>query len=216
MKLFWPLLLTACVLLLGAAACGGDDDSGDGSGSAPTDTAAGDDGEGEGGDGDSEETPDGGVDGGDGGSASPELEDYFRVMEEIGIRTDDELEAIQSDLNDGAPETDEEEIEAIREAFQRTGETLERSLTEAGDLGPPAEVQEAHQAFIETLTDFLALLSEFVDASDGVTSATEFETLINEYDPQLTDADDTFDDACLELQAIAVDNGIAADIRCGD
>jgi hypothetical protein len=224
LKSLWTLLLLICALSLvaGLTACGGDDDADTGGDATATETPAdGDD------SGDGEETPttdgDDGGDGGDGDDgddgddgASAELEDYFAAMEEIGTRTDAELEAIQAELESATFDTDQEEIDAVRDAFQRTGEILETAVLDVSDLTPPTEAEDEHQEFISTLVDFLAILSEFLADTEDVTTSDELDAVAEQYNPDLTASDDEFDEACFDLQGIADDNGIAADIQCGD
>jgi hypothetical protein len=204
-KLGTLALLLVATLLLGLAACGDDDDDG-GDDITPvaedTDDATDDVGD----DDDEGDAPIGGID----------LEGYFATMEDIATRTDDELEAISEDLVNTTFESDVEEIEATRNGLQQTGEVLELATLEVAEIDPPDEVTDEHGEFLSALQNVTALSSDLYSDLDGVTTIPDAEEVLGGYDDDLQTADDTFDEACLALQAIADDNSIDRDLQCGD
>lgn len=209
--------LFALILVAGISACG-DDDDGPGAGAQDTPAVDGG-GEDDGQNGDSGDDDGGGsspapTDSGGGTGSSPELEEYFRVLEEISARTDTGLEEAGAGL-DQTFETEEQEVDALREAIRNSGEVLEQSLLDVGQLDPPDEVTGDHESFRDALSEVVRLTAEVLDAIEDVTTSQEMEDLIlNEWDPVLTEADNAFSDACFALQDVAATNGITVDLRC--
>lgn len=205
------LMPIALVTLIGAAACGGDDDDAtDDTATAEATATATEDSDSN----DRTSTPRGTANGSDDSSA--DLQDYFDGVSEIAIRTDTTLEGIGSDLQSATFANDAAEIEATRTAFQQAGETLELAILDFADLDPPDEAADAHAEFIDKLQAALAVQSQFLADMDDVTTSDELDALADDYSPDLTESDSAFDEACLALQQIADDNGAEADLRCTD
>jgi hypothetical protein len=205
----FALITSALFFAAGLAACsgGGSDDKRDG-GATATPADGGDDTT------PAEQTP---TDGGDdGGLDSLDAEEYFRALEQIGIRTDADLEAISQEISSAVFTTDQEEIDGVRDALQRTGMVLEQALLDLEGLEPPDEIDSEHATFRDTLLDVTILTAGVLEDTAAATTSAELNATLDGYDPQLTAADNAFDDACFALQGIADDNGFNVDIQCGD
>ena len=210
-KLIVLAIALLAALLLSLAACGDDDDS-DEADATPTAAEKTEDGNGD----DADDGEDGDDDEGDAPQGGTDLDSYFASMEDIATRTDEQLEAIGDELISGDFESEEEEIQATRDAFQQQGEILEAALLEMSELDPPEEAAEAHANFVVELQNVAAISSDLLADLQGITTVADAEVVIEGYGESLTAADETFDEACLELQTIADDNDIDRNLQCGD
>ena len=87
---------------------------------------------------------------------------------------------------------------------------LEEFSSDFRDLGPPAEVEDAHNEMLDAFDDFLASAANVIDGIEGVESESELQALFT------NPAFERFVAACLALQEIADENSIDVDLDCED
>ncbi len=146
--------------------------------------------------------------GGDDGELG--LDEYFRRVDEIGDANRARIGAL-----DEQPGIVGEDLESTQNYFEGFEASVERALNELRDLDPPAEAQDAHDEFVAALSEAQALWQDIGDQVADVESASELPAVLQQLDePPYDTAGDRFDDACLELQAIADENGIEVFLEC--
>jgi hypothetical protein len=151
-----------------------------------------------------------------GGGGALTLEEYFAELQ----RLDDEESARSDELDQQIEEetdglTDEAEvIEIFKGYLPQFRESLERFVSNLGDLNPPDEAQEAHN-------EAVAAGEDFIDAFDAASGEIEDAQTFAEFGEifeggEVSAAGDRFTDACLDLEQIAADNNIDVDLDCDD
>lgn len=146
---------------------------------------------------------------GDDGAAS--LEDYFGELETAGIAYDEASAPVDAALSDSSdPLTD------VKAAFPVFVDDLSTFVGTLDAMKPPAEVAEVHASTVvhgkAVLAAFQAVVTELdaVDDMGGLIALFEGPTMA-----RVSEAGDLFSDGCSKLQAVADDNGIDVDLRCG-
>lgn len=153
-----------------------------------------------------------------GGDVELSLGEYFQRIDGIFERNDRELDDLNAQLQTAseAADTLEQEVEAM-EAFARGAtDVLSRSLSEIDGIDEPAEVDEAHKAFVSAIGDALTATERLQDDLDAVQAAEELELLSTQFSESSSVIQQAADAACNELQAVADGNGIEADLNCED
>ncbi len=105
-------------------------------------------------------------------------------------------------------------IAEITSAFDQAGTALGDFVAVMAELEPPSDVAEAHDATVAALQRSHDAIPELVTSLRGAGSLGDISELINgstfgDTQPRLTSA-------CRELQGLAADMGVTADLRCGD
>ncbi len=152
--------------------------------------------------------------GGDGEQAA--LERYFQRFERLSQEAYNQFESLQEELDRAfaTVESDEELVEAYRDFFD-AGQVASADFIEGiNDLEPPATIEDAHREATEAGTDILEALRRARDQLAHVSSQAEMDQILDAIDAEPTF--DRFEEACLMLQEIADDNGIAVDLNCDD
>lgn len=149
--------------------------------------------------------------GGSGGGDELTLEEYFQRMETISNEGRDDLLALQEQFPDASAEPDE--MLAFFEGFI---EIFGATMTQVADLNPPGEAEDAHKEFRDAGADLVELGPSVSERLAQVASTADLEAFFEELNQneELNEASRRFDEACNNLQAIADDNGIDADLRC--
>jgi len=145
-----------------------------------------------------------------GGEEELKLDEYLPRFDRIGDDAQTRAERLWS-------EGVGQDIEASRDYFDGLVDIFEQTLNDLKNLQPPAEARDAHDEFVVGLAEALALWDNFSDQLGDVESPSEMEALFAELrdDPALGAVTWRMYDACLELQAIADENGIDVDLGCG-
>lgn len=148
--------------------------------------------------------------GGGGGALS--LEEYFQELDEGQNDVDQRFEdAFQQE--EPGPDTSEEEVAAFAHEVVETFATI---LGDAegtfGDLEPPTEAEDAHDALVQAIGDTRTAIAAAADDLPDALSLEELETFFETSEVEAATA--AIDEACSELQAIADDNGIDVDLEC--
>ncbi len=154
----------------------------------------------------------GGSGGGGGGELS--LEQYFdrvgSIVEGLEERTATLDQPLEQEFDSEA-----EQIEALRDAFTSVRPVFRDFVDELDDLDPPAAVADAHSALVAGLTDLMGGLEDLIDQLAEVESASDFSELLFDPDSEFGSAIGQLAVACLQLQSIADDNDIDANLECG-
>ena len=139
------------------------------------------------------------------------LDEYFRQLDEIeeGIKTD--IGALGEE-SEGAWE----DIEATRDYVDGYRDILEQGISDMRELDPPAEAEDAHDEFVAALSDMVPVSEDYSERLADIETPSELQELFAEQvaDPRLQEAWQRVDDACVELQGIADENGINVSLDC--
>ena len=149
--------------------------------------------------------------GGGGDGEALTLEEYFQRLD---VLVDSVAESSQSLGDDASADLDpsaslEEQIEASRSFLSAFAASIATFLDDIRDIDPPAEVEDAHDAFVEAAGDFVESSEDLIGQLDDVASLADFGVVFAAFD-ELGDPEE----ACLDLQAIADENSIAVDLNC--
>lgn len=149
----------------------------------------------------------------DGGGGGDELtlEEYFQQMETISNQGRDDLLALQEQFPDASAEP--QEMLAFFDGFI---EIFGMTMDQVAALDPPGEAEDAHEEFRDAGEELVELGPSVSERLAQVASTADLEAFFEELNQneELNEASRRFDDACNNLQAIADDNGINADLRC--
>lgn len=144
------------------------------------------------------------------------LREYFTEVGTIFENASQTTEQLNQELNDSlaSAKTFEEQMEALQEFVSGASDVFEESISKMESLSPPAEAERPHNDFTEATSDVLSAaaklnegLAKAEDEGDATRELEEFESTIAE--PLFTT-----DEACGDLQDIADDHSIDADLRC--
>jgi hypothetical protein len=155
---------------------------------------------------------DGGTDDG-----TEELSAYFLAVEEI--RQDYQLDAqdLELELQEAtSPDNDEPaQLLGLRNYLRASQDAFSAAIDQVEALDPPEEAAEAHAAFVDAgravVVETSAVYDELLEAQT-VEAATELLTNTPEADVAAA----AFRSACMDLEAIADAEGIAAGLACGE
>ncbi len=137
------------------------------------------------------------------------LDEYFATMEELSQSRADQGEALalkvggldESDVA-GALALERQQIDLVDEFAQRLRE-----------IDPPDKVADVHNAAIENLDAAADSIRAQVDAAPEADSVGALIETFSTLDFSKIEA---ADENCRELERIAADNGIEANLRCSD
>jgi hypothetical protein len=142
-----------------------------------------------------------------GGSLS--LEEYFAKLEEL----DQKFEADSATADAESAEAGED-VDAIKDSFGEFVALIEDFVNELDDVDPPSEVEDAHNAGVEAGRDIQEEFERVIDKAQDAETLEELGAIFE--DEELNAASDRFTQACLDLEQIAADNNIDADLNCDD
>jgi len=150
-----------------------------------------------------------------GGEDELSLEQYFQQLQTISDDLEERGQVIASELGgDFDPETGElPSIDTLQRFLSEAVSAHQDALNEAESLDPPSEVESAHDEFVQATRDrveFIESLADQAAESGSASGLLEIFTQVSLGSEQET----RFEDACQELERIAVDNGIGADLGC--
>jgi hypothetical protein len=140
----------------------------------------------------------------------PDTRDYFLQFEQImhpGERRPDILaEAVWG----GGKDRD-----AAREYFASVQVTHRQLLQNLQDLQPPPEAQDAHGEYLAAYAEIMTVFDDFADSFASSSSPPGLELVSTRPSgPAWEAAAQRFENACLRLQGIAMENGIEIDLDC--
>ena len=111
-------------------------------------------------------------------------------------------------------DSEPEQIEAFRGTFAAVLPVFQDFIDDLDDLDPPAEVADAHGDLVAGFADLIGGLEDLVDQLAEVESTAEFTELLLGPDSGFASAIGQLAVACLQLQSIANDNDIDANLEC--
>ena len=193
-----PGFMLAIVLSVTLACGGGGDDDSDDATETPAETA--------------EETPDETED----SRLDEDLEAYFEDLEFTANAIEERLNLIQTEYSEQTFDTTQDEIDGFVILLLDTQTSWETTMDAVADYEPPPEIESEHQDLIDAGNDVITLLGELAEGAEDVTTEDELDALIADFDAEISEANDAFDEACFALQDIADDENIDVDLRCGD
>ena len=146
------------------------------------------------------------------------LEEYFQEIDTIFEESDQAVEDVTADFDAAmdAATTVEEQVAALKSFLDETNRVLFLSILQLGGLEPPPEVAASHNDFLDQVEAVAQISEDFLARLPDVQTNADLEALISELDFDLSVATATADDACLEMQGVADDNGIIVDLNCLD
>ncbi len=143
----------------------------------------------------------------DGGSMS--MGEYFQEFEELG----DESDAKSDEINEQSDDIGPGEFDKLRDLTEDARDVLEDFINDVDELDPPAEVEDAHDRFLDAASGFVDefddIIREFFDEDDEDALA-DGAAALNAVDFSAVGG------ACDELQQLANDNGIDVDLGCDE
>jgi hypothetical protein len=144
--------------------------------------------------------------GGDGDGEELTLEEYFQKVQAVVDEHMEQNKAIVEDLRDvselaGDIETFEEAEEKATEALAAMQSADIHAIDEMDDINPPAEIEDAHNEFVDAKK---AVYTKLYEEQGAFELSGESELL------------ERLSAACLRLEEIAADNGISVDLGCED
>lgn len=148
-------------------------------------------------------------------SSGPTLQGYFDQLKKISEDTDQQFRALEDDLNASLAnvQSDYEALPILKDSLSKVVAQGERLVAGLEALDPPAEVESAHNEFLDAaksvVNETAAILAEY----DAFTSVAQINQRILQGD--LAQAGERADDACAAVQKVADDNDINVDLSCG-
>lgn len=104
-------------------------------------------------------------------------------------------------------------VTEVTSAFEQTEQALAVFVAALGALEPPADVQEAHDTALGALQRSLDAIPALKTSFATVQSLDDISAAIN--GSAFGDTQPRVTGACLELQRLASEGGVTADLRCG-
>jgi hypothetical protein len=137
------------------------------------------------------------------------LEEYFERVDEL----DQERTDASDELDEGAAEIGDDDVDAIIDYFRSYVDVFEDFTDGMDDLDAPDEAADAHDEAVSNLRDGIDSLRDTLGEMEDVDSADDLFAIIEDADSSGLDAANA---ACVELIEIASDNGIEVDLNCED
>jgi hypothetical protein len=136
------------------------------------------------------------------------IEEYFQKTDAIDNDSTARIDAVF----EGVGET--EDVGAMRDAFRQFPPILDDAVSDLEDLSPPNEAETQHERVIETLKNVASTARDSFDELDAAQTFDDVFAVVE--GDAFTQANEAFTAACLDLQSVAADNGIAVDLGCTD
>lgn len=142
------------------------------------------------------------------------LTTYFDGVEEI---FGDALEATseaEDRLNDAADAPLNERLAALDTYLEEIDVVFGEAVRRLHDMNAPSLASEGHERFIDGVEDSMAAGDELRDDIPDISTEEQLEERLSEFDGEVEDAVEASEEACLELQMIADEQGIDVDLDC--
>lgn len=147
-----------------------------------------------------------------GGEEELDLDQYFQRFDHIGGTFDARIDTLMEESRGVG-----QEIEGTRGFFDDFQAITKQALNDVNDIYPPAdagEARDAHDEFVAALAEVLAILEDISDRLADIESPSEVQALVEQLTPSFDAASERANDACLQLQGVADENGIEVDLDC--
>lgn len=138
------------------------------------------------------------------------LEEYFQRVEAVADESDQSVSALFEGI------TDEGDMQQFRDAIAGIGPILDEAADDLEAIDAPAEVQDEHDATVETLRGFAAAGNDVAEGLDDIEADSPDELFAAVDEQGFGAAREAFNNACKDLEAVAVDNSIDANLNCDD
>lgn len=157
----------------------------------------------------------GSTDAGDRPTGGASGEDYFVAFETLAQETSAAFEELGKDITEALEgvTSEDEALEALRPGLEQAATLSQSALEELEGLSPPDVAADAHAAFVQSTREGTDLLVRLVEDYDGLTLE---EIMVTLQGGEFAAAEEAQDRACVDLQAIADDQGADVDLECGD
>ena len=149
--------------------------------------------------------------GGDGDELS--LEQYFEQVDTIVAGLEQRTAALDQPLEQTF-DSEEEQIEAFREAFTTVLPIYRDFVGDLDEMDPPAEVADAHGELVAGFANLVPGVEDLILQLAEIESASEFSDLLLDPDSAFVSAIGELTAACLQLQSVADDNDLDVDLEC--
>lgn len=136
------------------------------------------------------------------------LEAYIAALDKIDDETTAAIDANFESLSD------EPTVEEVKSAFDNLPAELNKAADNADELDPPEDAAERHDALVERLRNFADASEDASEAASGATTVDEFFEQTNT--EEFAAAESAFEEACLDMQNYAGEQGITVDLGCTD
>lgn len=146
------------------------------------------------------------------GSERLSAEEYFPKVQSIAqAASDDESAAFPSE-EESANFSPEEQKQAGVEGLRSLASIIEDAIQEIGDLNPPEDVQDAHDALVDEGNGLVENFRDLADEAEGLPP----EDIEDFFNTQVfvESTFGPFDVACSALQDLGVQQGIEVDLDC--
>ena len=180
----------AIIVLIGASACGGDDNAGNTS-TTPTPTIS--------------VIPD------------EKLVPYFDKLDSIFEKASEDSATANQDLNDRLQEAGtnlDEEKAAMSSFLTATEAVFDDAINAMNALDVPAQAKNDHDSFVASARGSVQLASTLENDLADVESDTEAQALIDKFNTDYQPLLESADRACSNLQALATAAGLGTDLAC--
>jgi UDP-N-acetylglucosamine enolpyruvyl transferase len=154
-----------------------------------------------------------------GGNGNGELtiEEYFEGLQAIADDVDERGQALESDferLFDPAT-SESDSIEAAQNFFNGSASIFTDGISDLENLGPPPEVGDAHNEFVEAAKGIGDAFQDFAERAGDIESVADVQEMFAEFGtPEFAAVEQRFEAACKALEGIASDSDIELDMNC--
>ena len=135
------------------------------------------------------------------------IEEYFQRLQALDADVSAQLDALEF------PE-DPEDLANFQAFFEAAAAVIEDGVERLADIDPPGDVEDAHNEFSDAAAAFQDASEDVAGELEDVESASELEEVLTASEAEFAPVEERFETACLALEAIATDNGIAVDLDC--
>lgn len=146
---------------------------------------------------------------GDNGDDTLTLEEFFQQVEEL----DDQFEADAAPLEEELAQlTEESSLDEVLDIVGRQADVIEDFVDELDGLSPPDEAADLTDETVSAGRDVVQALRDGIEDAEGAESIEDIAELFAGF--ETAEAGSRFEQACLDFEQLAADNGIAVDLDC--
>jgi hypothetical protein len=144
------------------------------------------------------------------------LQEYFTEVEAIFENASETTEQLNQELNDSlsSAKTFEEQVEALQEFVSGASGVFDESISQMESLSPPVEVEQPHNDFTEATSDVLSAATDLNEGLANSEDESDAAGYLEEFESSIAEPLFTIDEACDDLQNVADDNSIDANLTC--
>lgn len=152
----------------------------------------------------------------DSGDGNEELESYLEEYNSIsGEFAADAEERSNQFTADVEGVTEQDELSSLLDGFFTDfGSILDDIIADLEDLDAPDEAADLHDAQLAKLDEARQVVTDAQDRLAGATTPDEISIIAQEFGAALIDLGEELSQDCLDLQAVADDEGVDIDLNC--